>query len=45
MDISPVLVAMGAAEDWAKGTLRFSVGRMTTEDEIDQALDIAIKGV
>ena len=45
VEISHVLTAMGLAEDWAKGTLRFSVGRMTTADEIDHALDIIIKAV
>ena len=45
VEISHVLVAMGVAEDWAKGALRFSVGRMTTKDEIDRALDIVVKAV
>jgi len=26
--------------EWAKGTIRFSVGRMTTEAEIDQAVEV-----
>ena len=36
--ISPVLEAMGVPLDWAMGTLRFSVGRMTTAEEIDRAI-------
>jgi len=45
IDISHVLVAMGIPQEWAKGTLRFSVGRMTTEKEIDQAVDVLVKAV
>ncbi len=40
MDISHVLKAMGIPWDWAKGTLRFSTGRMTTRDEIDKAIEV-----
>lgn len=36
--ISHVLAAMQVPDVWAKGTIRFSVGRMTTEDEIDRAV-------
>lgn len=43
--ISHVLVAMGLDEQWAKGTLRFSVGRMTTKDEIDRVLEVVVKAV
>ncbi|MFZ2631146.1 MAG: cysteine desulfurase family protein [Desulfosalsimonadaceae bacterium] len=43
--ISHVLKAMRVPEDWAKGTLRFSVGRMTTEDEIDRAIAVIVKAV
>lgn len=35
--VSHVLAAMHVAEEWARGTLRFSVGRMTTMEEIEQA--------
>lgn len=35
---SPVLQAMGVESDLAAGTLRFSVGRMTTPEEIDRAV-------
>jgi cysteine desulfurase len=36
--VSSVLEAMGLPIEWAKGTLRFSVGRMTTAKEIDRAV-------
>jgi len=38
--ISHVLQAMGLAPEWAMGTLRFSVGRMTTADQIERALAV-----
>jgi cysteine desulfurase len=38
--ISHVLQAMGIAPEWAMGTLRFSLGRMTTAAEIDRALEV-----
>ena len=43
--ISYVLEAMGIPEDWAKGTIRFTTGRMTTEAEIDRALDVIVAAV
>ncbi len=43
--VSPVLEAMGIPLDWAKGTLRFSLGRMTTIDEIDTAIDAVVRAV
>lgn len=45
VEISHVLKAMGIEEEWAKGTLRFSVGRMTTEDEIDKAAGTVVDAV
>lgn len=45
VEISHVLSAMRVPIHWAKGTLRFSVGRMTTEKEIDEAVDIVVKAV
>lgn len=41
--ISSVLEAMKVPLDYAKGTIRFSVGRFTTEDEIDKALSVIKK--
>ena len=38
VEISHVLAAMGVPLDYAMGTLRFSVGRFTTENEIDRAV-------
>ncbi len=40
IQISHVLAAMGVPEELARGTLRFSVGRMTTAEEIDRAAGI-----
>jgi len=40
LDPSPVLLAMGVAPELAHGSVRFSLGRETTEDEIDRAAEI-----
>jgi cysteine desulfurase len=45
IQISHVLKAMGIPEDWAKGTVRFTTGRMTTADEIDRALEVVVAAV
>ncbi|MBG0784285.1 MAG: selenide, water dikinase SelD [Anaerolineaceae bacterium] len=45
IDLSHVLEAMHAPIDYAMGTVRFSVGRMTSEDEIDRALEIMVKSL
>jgi len=39
---SPVLSAMGVPTDIGKGAVRLSVGRFTTEDEIDRAADLLL---
>ncbi len=39
VEVSSVLEAMAVPLDYAMGTLRFSVGRFTTTEEIDLALD------
>ncbi|MBL8823156.1 MAG: cysteine desulfurase [Planctomycetia bacterium] len=39
VSISPVLAAMGIDSERAQGAVRLSVGRFTTEAEIDQAVD------
>jgi cysteine desulfurase len=44
LDPSPVLLAMGVPEDYAHGSIRFSLSRYTTDEEIDRALEI-IPGV
>jgi cysteine desulfurase len=45
VEISHVLKAMAVPEEWAKGTLRLTTGRMTTTTEIDRAADVIIKAV
>ncbi|MCF8052619.1 MAG: cysteine desulfurase [Desulfobacterales bacterium] len=45
VQISHVLTAMNIPEEWAKGTLRFTTGRMTTEEEIDRALEVIVSAV
>jgi cysteine desulfurase len=42
LDPSPVLLAMGVPEPVAHGSLRFSLSRNTTRDEIDQGAAIVI---
>ncbi len=38
VEVSHVLRAMGVDMGWAKGTVRFSTGRMTSTEEIDRAV-------
>jgi cysteine desulfurase len=45
VEISYVLETMRVPLEWAKGTLRFSVGKMTTEAEIDKAVAVVAKAV
>jgi cysteine desulfurase len=45
VQISHVLSAMKVPIEWAKGALRFSVGRMTTEKDIDKAAAAIIRAV
>ena len=45
IDLSPVLVAMQLPLEYAMGTVRLSVGRMTTADEVDQAAKIISSSV
>jgi cysteine desulfurase len=45
VEISGTLAAMGIPIDWAQGTLRFSVGRMTTDQEINRAIHAIIHAV
>jgi cysteine desulfurase len=42
--ISPVLRAMGVSPEWGMGTLRLSLGRYTTADEIDRATRAIVAG-
>jgi len=45
VEISHVLQAMNIPIDWAKGTIRFSVGRMTTIEQIDKAVQVVVHAV
>ncbi|MFZ0134067.1 MAG: cysteine desulfurase family protein [Desulfobacterales bacterium] len=45
VEISHVLEAMHVPLAWARGALRFSVGRMTTADEIDRAIEVVTHAV
>jgi cysteine desulfurase len=45
IDLSHVLEAMQVPLDYAMGTVRFSVGRETTPEEIDQAIEILTKSL
>lgn len=45
LDPSPVLLAMGVPEERVHGSIRFSISRETTDDELDQAADIIIATV
>ena len=44
IELSPVLKEMGVSEEVGMGAIRFSLGRYTTKDEIDQVVD-SIKGI
>ena len=39
-ETSSVLMAMKVPDEYAMGTIRFSVGKYTTKDEIDTAIDV-----
>ncbi len=43
--ISHVLAAMGVSRDIGMGAVRLTLGRPTTEDEVDQAAEWIIKGI
>ncbi len=45
ISVSHVLEAMNLPIQWAKGTVRFSVGRMTTHSEVDRAIKIIVKAI
>lgn len=45
IEISHVLEAMNVPMEWAKGTLRFTTGKMTTKDEILRAIDVISRAV
>ena len=39
---SPVIRALGVADDWAMGTVRFSTGKFTTNEEIERAAELIL---
>jgi len=43
--LSAVLLAMGLDARWARGTLRFSVGRMSRSAEIDRAIELLTEAI
>jgi len=45
VSISHVLSAMQVPLEWAKGTIRFSLGRMTTIEQIDRAIGVVVRAV
>jgi len=44
-EISNVLKAINVPSEWARGTIRFSTGKMTTVNEIDDAIEIIINNI
>jgi cysteine desulfurase len=45
LEPSYVLVAMGLGDDLAHSSIRFSLGRFTTDEDIDNAIELVSKGV
>jgi cysteine desulfurase len=45
IEVSSVLTAMQVPLEYTMGTIRFSVGKMTTAEEIDRALNIVVQAV
>jgi cysteine desulfurase len=42
VELSHVLMAMRVPMEWARGTVRFSTGRMTTASEMDKAVEAVV---
>ncbi len=45
LEPSYVLVGMGLGDDLAHSSIRFSLGRFTTDEDIDRAIDLVANGV
>ena len=45
VSVSHVLEAMQVPLEWAKGTVRFSTGRMTTAEQIDTVIQVVVEAV
>jgi len=45
LEPSYVLIALGLGDDLAHSSIRFSLGRFTTDEEVDIAIDMVSKGV
>jgi len=45
LEPSYVLIALGLGDDLAHSSIRFSLGRFTTEEEVDMALESVSQGV
>jgi len=45
VEVSKTLRAMGVPLEWARGTIRLSTGRYTTEGEVDKAVEIIASAV
>ncbi len=43
--LSHVLEALRVPVSWAKGTVRFSTGRMTTSEQVDRAITVVVEAV